>query len=44
MKTYRTRGTPEVAIIDKQGIIRFQNFGSFQPKVAENLINNLLKK
>jgi thiol-disulfide isomerase/thioredoxin len=44
MKKYRTRGTPEVAIIDKQGIIRFQNFGSFQPKVAENLINNLLKQ
>ena len=31
MILYRTRGTPEMAIIDKEGKIRFQHFGSFNP-------------
>jgi hypothetical protein len=44
MKTYRVRGTLEVAIVDKQGIIRFQEFGFSKSKIAENPINNLLKK
>lgn len=44
MKKYRTRGTPEIAIIDKQGVIRFQEFGYFEPKVAEKLIDRLLKE
>lgn len=43
MKRYRTRGTPEVAIIDKNGIIRFQRFGSFNVALAEHLIEELLK-
>jgi len=42
MKSYKTRGTPEIAIIDKQGIIRFQEFGFFDNKVAEKLIDKLL--
>jgi thiol-disulfide isomerase/thioredoxin len=44
MKAYRTSGTPEVAIIDKQGIIRFQKFGFFNTKAAEKLIDKLLKQ
>ena len=30
MRQFRTRGTPEMAIIDKQGVIRFQRFGGFR--------------
>lgn len=44
MKRYRTRGTPEVAIIDKDGYIRFQRFGGFDPAGAERLIRQLLKE
>ncbi len=42
MKRYATRGTPEMAFIDKAGKIRFQKFGFFEPKVAENLLRRLL--
>ena len=42
MKAYRTRGTPEMAILDQQGRIRFQHFGSFNPKRAEALLEQLL--
>lgn len=44
MKRYRTRGTPEVAIIDKKGYIRFQIFGGFDPTIAENLIIRLINE
>jgi len=39
MKRYRTRGTPEMAIIDKQGRIHFQRFGGFDPDAGARLIN-----
>ncbi len=42
MQRYRTRGTPEMAIIDKEGNIRFQYFGSFQPTPVAKLIEQLL--
>jgi thiol-disulfide isomerase/thioredoxin len=42
MKAYQTHGTPEVAIIDKNGIIRFQKFGFFDTEQAEILIEALL--
>ncbi len=42
MKRYQTRGTPEVAIIDKNGIIRMQEVGFFDIQTAEQLINELL--
>ena len=42
MIRYRTHGTPEMAIIDKGGHIRFQHFGAFNPAVAEKLIDALL--
>ena len=42
MKRYQTRGTPEVAIIDKNGIIRMQKVGVFDIKEAEALIEQLL--
>ena len=42
MQRYQTRGTPEMAIIDKQGNIRFQNFGYFEPAQGERLIRKLL--
>ena len=44
MKRYRTRGTPEVAIIDKNGNIQFQIFGGFDPAAAENLIRRLINE
>jgi hypothetical protein len=44
MIRYRTRGTPEVAIIGKKGNIRFQHFGGFNPAVAEKLIDALLEE
>ena len=42
MERYRTRGTPEMAIIDQQGNIRFQQFGYFEPDHGERLIRTLL--
>ncbi len=44
MIRYHTHGTPEIVIIDKKGEIRFQHFGSFNPSVAEKLINTLLNE
>ncbi|MEK6765697.1 MAG: 1,6-anhydro-N-acetylmuramyl-L-alanine amidase [Planctomycetota bacterium] len=44
MIRYNTRGTPEIAIIDKNGEIRFQHFGSFKPEVVEKLVNTLLNE
>ncbi len=42
MRLYHTRGTPEMVIIDKKGIIRFQRFGGFDHDEAEQLIKLLL--
>lgn len=42
MRLYRTRGTPEMAIIDRSGIVRFQRFGGFDPRLGESLIDRLL--
>lgn len=42
MRRYRTRGTPEIAFIDKQGIIRLQQFGGFNVRRAERLLRRLL--
>ncbi|MET0068493.1 MAG: TlpA disulfide reductase family protein [Candidatus Thiodiazotropha sp.] len=44
MRRYRTRGTPEMAIIDRKGIVRFQRFGGFDPGIGERLIDRLLKE
>jgi thiol-disulfide isomerase/thioredoxin len=44
MKRYRTRGTPEMAIIDKKGNIRFQKFGGFDPSPVESLVKQLLNE
>lgn len=42
MRRYRTRGTPEMAIIDKAGMIRLQEFGYFDPAMGKDLIHRLL--
>lgn len=44
MRRYRTRGTPEMAIIDQQGHIRLQKFGQFDPADGARLIENLLEE
>jgi len=41
-KRYKTRGTPETVIIDREGNIRFQQFGWFDPAAAEKYIDFLL--
>ena len=41
-KRYQTRGTPEVVMIDRKGMIRFQRFGWFDPDKAEKYIDSLL--
>ncbi len=40
MLNYRTRGTPEIAIIDQQGFVQFQD-NIFEPSDGENLIDQL---
>ena len=42
MKRFGTRGTPEMAFIDRSGNIRFQRFGGFEPVKAEELIDTML--
>lgn len=42
MRAYGTMGTPEMAFIDKSGLIRFQEFGGFNVERAENLLRGLL--
>ena len=44
MARYKTMGTPEMAIIGKQGNIRFQRFGFFEPAQGERLIRTLLEE
>lgn len=44
MIDYDTRGTPEMAIIDKNGRIRFQKLGSFDIEWATGFIRNLLEE
>lgn len=39
---YRTSGTPEVVIIDREGMIRFQKFGGFDAVATERYIDYLL--
>jgi len=42
MTLYGTRGTPEVAIIDKQGLIAYQKIGFFDPEEKARLIRDLM--
>ena len=42
MQRYRTGGPPHVAIIDKQGRLRFRHLGGFDRRTAEDLIDALL--
>ena len=41
-KRYQTRGTPEIVIIDRKGMVRFQRFGWFDPGAAEKYIDTLI--
>ena len=43
MMRYKTRGTPEMAVIDQKGFIRFQHFGGFNPEPVEQLIRRLIE-
>jgi thiol-disulfide isomerase/thioredoxin len=42
MIKYGTRGTPEIAIVDKEGRIAFQKIGFFDPEEKAALIRRLL--
>ena len=44
MQAYGIRGTPEIVIIDKEGRIRFQRFGSFDWFAIERLIQQLMRE
>ncbi|MEM7248120.1 MAG: redoxin domain-containing protein [Acidobacteriota bacterium] len=44
MRTWRTRGTPEMAFIDRRGFVRFQQFGSFDSQRARAFLDELLKE
>ena len=44
MRRFLTSGTPEMAVIDKRGIIRFQEFGGFDDRRAKRLIKKLLRE
>jgi thiol-disulfide isomerase/thioredoxin len=44
MLRYANEGTPQVAIVDKQGQLRFSHFGKFEPLAVEDFIGRLLKE
>ncbi|MCP3980179.1 MAG: TlpA family protein disulfide reductase [bacterium] len=44
MTRYDTQGTPQIAIIDKQGLLVFNHFGSFDPVPVEFFLERLLKE
>ena len=44
MVRFGTMGTPEIAIIDKLGVIRFQEFGGFHAERAQALIRRLFRE
>jgi thiol-disulfide isomerase/thioredoxin len=41
MEAFDAGGTPHVAIVDKQGLLRFSHFGRFDPKTVEFFIGRL---
>lgn len=41
-KRYQTSGTPEIVMIDREGRIRFQQFGWFDPIAAEKYLESLI--
>jgi len=43
MRLFGTMGTPEMAFIDQNGIIRFQEFGGFEVERAERLLRKMLR-
>jgi hypothetical protein len=44
MLAYNTRGTPETAVIDKDGVIRFQGFGFFDYEKVQTMVSKLLSE
>lgn len=42
MDLYETGGTPHVAIVDKEGMLRFSHFGRFDPEPVERFITRIL--
>ncbi len=44
MRRYNTRGTPEMVVIDPDGMIRFQKFGYFEPGKVEPMIVEMFGK
>lgn len=44
MRRYRTGGTPAMAIVDKQGRIRFKYFGAFRKEPVEAFIWDLIRE
>ncbi len=42
MRRFKTEGTPQIAIVDKGGMLRWSHFGKFDPAPVEALIDRLL--
>jgi len=42
MRRYEAGGTPHLAIVDKEGLLRFTHFGTFEPEPTEGFIERLL--
>jgi len=44
MRRYRTAGTPHLAVVDRQGLLRFSHSGLFDPLPIEAFIGRLLEE
>ena len=44
MQRYKTTGTPQVVLIDKEGLLVFSHFGEFHIPTVEFLVERLLKE
>ena len=44
MRRYEAGGTPHLAIVDKEGLLRFTHFGTFEPEPTEGFIERLLEE
>ncbi len=44
MKNFEAEGTPQIAIIGKNGMLRFNHFGRFDVATVEGIIDRLLKE
>ncbi len=44
MERFATEGTPQIAIVDKFGMLRYSHFGEFDPRPVESFIERLAQE